>query len=211
MLTERGLGPALRDVAGRCPIPVDVLEWPEERFPSTVEATAYFVVSEALTNVAKYAEASEASIAVRREQDRLVVEVSDDGRGGADPARGSGLRGLTDRIAALDGSLDVHSPLGEGTRVRAELPADLVDRRDEERGVVFDDRAAAILRLRRRRGLITHAAVFAVFQLGMLVIWFVAGFGAVLLARLDDLRVGGSSCCCTRRWRCCASRSRIPL
>jgi signal transduction histidine kinase len=177
VLTERGLGPALRDVAGRCPIPVDVLEWPEERFPSTVEATAYFVVSEALTNVAKYAEASEASIAVRREEDRLVVEVSDDGRGGADPARGSGLRGLTDRIAALDGSLDVHSPVGEGTRVRAELPADLVDRRDEERGVVFDDRAAAILRLRRRRGLITHAAVFAVFQLGMLVIWFVAGFG----------------------------------
>ncbi|HET9736700.1 MAG TPA: 2TM domain-containing protein, partial [Solirubrobacteraceae bacterium] len=91
--------------------------------------------------------------------------------------RGSGLRGLTDRIAALDGSLDVVSPVGEGTRVRAELPADLVDRRDSERGVVFDDRAAAILRLRRRRGLITHAAVFAVFQVGMLVIWFVTGFG----------------------------------
>ena len=65
VLTERGLGPALRDVAGRCPIPVDVLEWPEERFPPTVEATAYFVVSEALTNVAKYAEASEATVADR--------------------------------------------------------------------------------------------------------------------------------------------------
>ena len=94
--------------------------------------------------------------------------------------------------------------------MRAELPADLVDRRDEERGVVFDDRAAAILRLRRRRGLITHAAVFAVFQLGMLVIWVVDRVRRVLLARLDDLRVGDLPGCCTRRWRCCASRSRIP-
>ena len=176
VLTERGLGPALRDVAGRCTVPVDVLEWPDERFPPTVEATAYFVASEALTNVAKYAEASEATVAVRREDDRLVVEVTDDGRGGADPSRGSGLRGLSDRIAALDGSLEVDSPVGEGTRVRAELPADLVDRRDEERGVVFDDRAAAILRLRRRRGLITHAAVFAVVQLALLATWFIVGF-----------------------------------
>jgi signal transduction histidine kinase len=177
VLTERGLGPALRDVAGRCPVPVDVAEWPQERFPPTVEATAYFVASEALTNVVKYAEASEATVAVRREDDRLVVEVADDGRGGADPSRGSGLRGLTDRIAALDGTLDVVSPPGEGTRVRAELPADLVDRREEERGVVFDDRAAAILRLRRRRGLITHAAVFGVVQFALLVIYFVSGFG----------------------------------
>ena len=158
-------------------MPVDVVEWPEERFPPTVEATAYFVVSEALTNVAKYAEATSAEVFVQREDDRLVVEVSDDGRGGADPSRGSGLRGLTDRIAALDGTLEVVSPVGEGTRVRAELPADLVDRRDEERGVVFDDRAAAILRLRRRRGLITHAAVFAVVQLALIVIWAVTGVG----------------------------------
>ena len=107
-----------------------------------------------------------------------MIEVSDDGRGGADPARGSGLRGLDgpDRGARRLARRRTR-PVGEGTRVRAELPADLVDRRDEERGVVFDDRAAAILRLRRRRGLITHAAVFGVFQLAMLVIWFVAGFG----------------------------------
>ena len=104
-----------------------------------------------------------------------MIEVSDDGRGGADPSRGSGLRGLTDRIAALDGSLEVVSPVGAGTRVRAELPADLVDRREEERGVVFDDRAAAILRLRRRRGLITHAGVFAVVQLALLATWFIVG------------------------------------
>ena len=152
-----------------------MLEWPDERFPPTVEATAYFFVSEALTNVAKYAEASEATVAVRRADDRLVVEVTDDGRGGADPSRGSGLRGLAERVAALDGSVEVDSPVGEGTRVRADLPADLVDRRDEERRVVFDDRAAAILRLRRRRGLITHAVVFAVVQLALLMTWFIVG------------------------------------
>ena len=178
VLTERGLGPALKDVAGRCPVDVDVIEWPDERFPPTVEATAYFVVSEALTNVTKYAEASLATVAVRREGDRLVVEVADDGRGGADPARGSGLRGLTDRIAALDGALEVSSPVGEGTRIHAELAADVLERREEERGVVFDDRAAAILRLRRRRGLITHATVFAVCQFAILATWFLVGLEA---------------------------------
>jgi signal transduction histidine kinase len=176
VLTDRGLGPALRDVAGRAAVPVDVLAWPDERFPATIEATAYFVVSEALTNVAKYAEAGEATVSVRCEGGRLVVEVADDGRGGADPANGSGLRGLADRIAALDGTLTVHSPVGGGTRVRAELA--IVDRREEERGVVLDERAAAILRLRRRRGLITHAAVFGVFQLAMIVIWAATGFGS---------------------------------
>jgi signal transduction histidine kinase len=175
VLTDRGLGPALRDVAGRSVVPVNLLAWPAERFPATVEATAYFVVSEALTNVAKYAEASEATVSVRNEDGRLVVEVADDGRGGADLANGSGLRGLTDRIAALDGTLTVESPVGGGTRVRAELA--IVDRREEERGVVLDERAAAILRLRRRRGLVTHAAVFGVFQLAMIVIWAAAGFG----------------------------------
>jgi len=158
VLTERGLGPALRDVAGRSPIPVTVIDELRERFPSTVEATAYFVVSEALTNVAKYAEASSATVVIGVDGDRLMIEVSDDGRGGADPAAGSGLRGLGDRIAALDGTLEVDSPVGEGTRVRAELA--VAERREEERGVVLDERAAAILRLRRRRGLVTHAAVF---------------------------------------------------
>ena len=100
-----------------------MLEWPDERFPPTVEATAYFVVSEALTNVAKYAEASAAD--GRRRGARTTGSWSRSpttARGGADPARGSGLRGLTDRIAALDGALTVDSPSGEGTRVRAELP-----------------------------------------------------------------------------------------
>jgi signal transduction histidine kinase len=175
VLTERGLGPALRDVAGRCPLPVTVLDSLEGRFPATVEATAYFVVSEALTNVAKYADASSATVSVALEDDRLVIEVVDDGRGGAGAEKGSGLRGLSDRIAALDGTLDVFSPVGAGTRVRAEL--DVTERREEERGVVLDERAAAILRLRRRRGLVTHGAVFGVFQIAMIAIWALTGRG----------------------------------
>ncbi|MDA0165610.1 sensor domain-containing protein [Solirubrobacter ginsenosidimutans] len=175
VLTERGLGPALRDVAGRCPLPVSVLDGLEERFPPTVEATAYFVVSEALTNVAKYADARSATVSVALDDDRLVIEIVDDGRGGADPESGSGLRGLADRIAALDGTLDVFSPVGHGTRVRAELA--VAERREEERGVVLDERAAAILRLRRRRGLVTHAAVFGVFQIAMIAIWALTGMG----------------------------------
>ena len=174
---------------GPLPIPVDVVDWPEERFPPTVEATAYFVASEALTNVAKYAEASSAEVAIRRQDDRLVIEVVRRRPGRRGPGRGSGLRGLTDRIAALDGSLDVVSPSARDARTRR-APRGSVDRRDEERGVVFDDRAAAILRLRRRRGLITHAAVFAVVQLALLATWFIVAAPAVLLAGLDDLHLG---------------------
>jgi signal transduction histidine kinase len=175
VLTERGLGPALRDVAGRSPVPVTVIDELSERFPPTVEATAYFVVSEALTNVAKYAEATTASVVIGLDGDRLVIEISDDGRGGADPTAGSGLRGLGDRIAALDGTLEVDSPPGQGTTVRASLV--VAERREEERGVVLDERAAAILRLRRRRGLVTHAAVFGVLEIAMIAIWAFTGRG----------------------------------
>ena len=94
--------------------------------------------------------------------------------------------------------------------MRAELPADVVERREEERGVVFDDRAAAILRLRRRRGLITHAAIFAVVQLGADRDLGDHRRQRVLLAGLDDLRAGAIFLRCTRRWRCCASRSPRP-
>src|SRR5439155_2693349 len=140
VLTERGLEAALRDVIARAALPVELVEAPHERFPPTIEATAYFVVSEALANVAKYAHAERASVTVRRAGDALCVEVSDDGRGGADPDAGSGLRGLRDRVGALNGRLTIDSPPGDGTRVRAELPAAIVD--DEqpaaERGVVLD-------------------------------------------------------------------------
>jgi signal transduction histidine kinase len=94
----------------------------DTRLPAPVEAAAYYVVAEALTNVAKYANASEARIDVRRDDGRLVVEVADDGVGGADASRGSGLRGLADRVEALGGRLEVSSPEGGGTTLRATLP-----------------------------------------------------------------------------------------
>jgi signal transduction histidine kinase len=95
---------------------------PAQRLPRPVEAAAYFLVAEALTNVARYAQASEADVAVMRENGRAVIEVRDDGVGGADPGSGSGLRGIADRVAALDGRLHVESPVGGGTVVRAEIP-----------------------------------------------------------------------------------------
>jgi signal transduction histidine kinase len=122
VLADRGLEPALSALAGRAPLPVDVTATPDERLPARVEAAAYFVVAEALTNVAKYAQATRASVAVERRNGHAMVEVRDDGVGGADPARGSGLTGLVDRLAALDGRLEVESPEGGGTTVRADIP-----------------------------------------------------------------------------------------
>lgn len=122
VLSDRGLRPALAALATRAPVHVE-LEAPDgERFEPGVEAGAYFVVAEALTNVAKYAQASHAHVTVRRYDGRLRVEVSDDGVGGADPSAGSGLRGLWDRVGALDGRIEVVSPPGEGTLIRAEIP-----------------------------------------------------------------------------------------
>ncbi len=122
VLTDRGLRPALEALTGRLPLPVD-LEAPAERYAPAVEATVYFVVAEALTNVAKYAGATRASVRVARVGGELVAEVVDDGCGGADPAAGSGLRGLSDRVAAVDGRLEVSSRPGAGTTVRAVVPA----------------------------------------------------------------------------------------
>jgi PAS domain S-box-containing protein len=126
VLTEQGLATALRMVAGRASFPVE-LDVPARRFPEDVEAAAYYVVSEALVNVTKHAEAASASVQIREEGTMLLVTVADDGRGGADPEGGSGLRGLVDRVAALDGSLTWTSPPGAGTRLEAALP--LVDTR----------------------------------------------------------------------------------
>jgi signal transduction histidine kinase len=89
-----------------------------------VESAASFVVSEGLANVAKYANATQASVAVRRQNGHVTVDVADDGVGGADAAHGSGLRGLADRVAALDGTLSLESPAGGGTRLRAKIPLD---------------------------------------------------------------------------------------
>ncbi|MFL5797624.1 MAG: sensor histidine kinase [Actinomycetota bacterium] len=122
VLTEAGLAAALDSLAERSPLSVRVLESPRERFPSAVEATAYFVVSEALANCQKHAGASSVEVAVHRADGRLVVSVVDDGVGGADAQAGSGLRGLVDRVAALGGHLAVESPPGGGTSIRAEIP-----------------------------------------------------------------------------------------
>jgi signal transduction histidine kinase len=121
VLSDRGLEPALRSLVDRAPVPVAV-DAPVGRLPEAVESAAYFVASEGLQNVAKYAHATCARVTVRRAGGRLRVEVADDGIGGADAGRGSGLRGLADRLAALDGTLAVDSHAGRGTRLRAEIP-----------------------------------------------------------------------------------------
>ena len=120
-LTEHGLRASVGELAERSPIPVEMVV-PAERFPPAIEAAAYFVCAESLTNVAKHAEASQVHIGITAGNRRLTVVVADDGVGGADPSRSSGLRGLSDRIEALGGSLTVDSPPGGGTRVVAELP-----------------------------------------------------------------------------------------
>jgi len=122
ILTEAGLGPAIDTLAARSTVPAEVTALPSRRLSPAVESTAYFVVSEALANVAKYASASRATVAAECPADSLRVEVSDDGIGGADPTGGSGLRGLADRVAALGGNLSIDSPIGGGTRVVAEIP-----------------------------------------------------------------------------------------
>jgi signal transduction histidine kinase len=124
VLSERGLEPALHALASRAPVPVEI-EIRADRLPAPVESAAYFVVSEALTNVAKYADASHAKVAVTRHNGQVLVEVADDGVGGASAESGSGLRGLADRVAALDGTLSVESPRGRGTTLRAEIPLSL--------------------------------------------------------------------------------------
>ena len=122
VLTERGLSAAVAALATRAPVPVEVLEVPQVRLAASIEAAAYFTIAEALTNVAKYAQASHASVTVRYHDGHALVEVRDDGVGGADPAGGSGLRGLADRVTAVGGRIELASPAGEGTLLRAELP-----------------------------------------------------------------------------------------
>jgi signal transduction histidine kinase len=122
VLTDRGLDAALSGLAGRCPVPVTVNVAADQRCTPTIEAIAYFVVSEALANIAKHAQATRAAVSVRRLGDRLLVEVSDDGIGGADASRGSGIAGLRDRVAGVDGTLEVTSPAGGPTTLKADLP-----------------------------------------------------------------------------------------
>jgi signal transduction histidine kinase len=121
VLSDRGLGAAIDALATRAPFPVEVEADLDRRLPDPVEAAAYFVVAEALTNIVRHAAADHAEVGIRQDNGRLRVEVRDDGAGGAD-ASGSGLRGLSDRVTALDGSLEVRSRRGQGTTVRATIP-----------------------------------------------------------------------------------------
>jgi signal transduction histidine kinase len=122
LLSERGLGPALDALAARAPVPTTVDGVPAARLPAPVESAVYFVTAEALTNVAKYAGAMSASVSLASEHGRLRLVVRDDGAGGADLQGGTGLRGLRDRVEALDGYLHIDSPPGLGTTLIAELP-----------------------------------------------------------------------------------------
>ncbi len=126
VLTERGLAPALRTLTARSPLPVEIRQVPDERLPAPVEAAAYFVVSEALANAVKHSRASAVSVSVVRRDGWLVVEVEDDGVGGARARAGSGLAGLGDRVQALDGRLAIHSAPDCGTRLRAVVPCALL-------------------------------------------------------------------------------------
>jgi len=121
-LTERGFGPTLSCLAKRAPVPVRLAVSPQ-RLPAVIETAVFFICSEALTNVGKYAHASRADVAVRAEGDLVTVLVADDGVGGADPSAGSGLKGIADRVEALGGRFLVDSPAGGGTRLLAEIPA----------------------------------------------------------------------------------------
>jgi PAS domain S-box-containing protein len=122
ILTDGGLAPALSALAHRAPVPVEINDMPDDRLPEPVEAAAYYLIAEAITNVAKHAHASHVAVSVRRDEGRVFVQVADDGVGGADPVAGSGLHGLADRVEALHGQLRVDSPPGGGTCLEARIP-----------------------------------------------------------------------------------------
>jgi signal transduction histidine kinase len=125
ILSKGGLGPALQALAHRSAIPVDLEITTDVRLAEPIEIAAYFVASEALANAAKHSQANRIDVSLEQRDGRLVLSVRDDGVGGADTARGSGLIGLTDRVEALGGSIRVSSPPGEGTQITFELPLEL--------------------------------------------------------------------------------------
>jgi signal transduction histidine kinase len=122
VLTERGLGPAVEALASRAPVPVEIVETPAGRLAQPIEAAAYYLIAEALTNVAKHAHARSVRVHVAQTGSMVVVQVHDDGVGGADTAGGTGLEGLADRVEALGGRLELASPAGAGTTLSAEIP-----------------------------------------------------------------------------------------
>jgi signal transduction histidine kinase len=122
VLTDRGLKAAVDALVNRAQVPMEVADIPDDRLPESVETAAYYLIAEAVTNVAKYAHATHVAVSAKADDGHLVVLVTDDGVGGADPSGGTGLRGLSDRVEALHGHLRVESPRGGGTQISAEIP-----------------------------------------------------------------------------------------
>jgi signal transduction histidine kinase len=173
VLTDRGLVPALQDLAARSAVPVELGALPAGRLPAPMEAAAYFTVSEALTNVARYAQASVVRVAVHeREGGELAIEVADDGVGGAAENGGSGLRGLADRLGALGGELRIDSPPGAGTQLLATIPLAQAAEGADAAPVAPRDGGAT-----RRRVLQSHAVVYALVIALLVFIWLTTGAG----------------------------------
>jgi signal transduction histidine kinase len=181
ILTNRGLAAALDDLAARATLPVEIAAAPGERLPDEVEAAAYFVVSECLANVGKHAHASGATVSVRADGEALLVEVSDDGNGGADVTNGSGIQGLRDRVGALGGRLAVESPDGGGTRIVATIPLAVPAPLDDDawaagrRPLVVPDADADSLAGRRRRRLRMRLGVVGGIALVLALVWVLTG------------------------------------
>jgi signal transduction histidine kinase len=204
ILTNRGLPAALRDLASRATLPVEVVATPDERLPGAVEAAAYFVVSECLANVGKHASAETATVAVSARDGHLTVEVSDDGVGGAKLGGGSGIQGLADRVGALSGSLAVDSPPGAGTRVTAVIPLTATEPGEEpvtHLGTMRVLPAAEAQALQRQRlhNLGIRAGTLGIVASVLVAIWALTGpdlpwivwplLGLGLIAGLDAWRV----------------------
>jgi signal transduction histidine kinase len=206
ILTNRGLAAALDDLAGRASVPVEVLETPTERLPDQVEAAAYFVVSECLANIDKHADARQATVAVRPVDGRLEVVVTDDGRGGAELGTGTGLQGLEDRVGALEGTVALDSPPGDGTRVYASIPLvqpapGATEAGAALAGVLNDDDADAVQR-NRRKGLLFRVGALGTVAFVIVAIWALTGapnawpvwplLGLALIGGFDAWSVLGS-------------------
>ena len=206
ILTNRGLAAALDDLAARATLPVEIVATPAERLPEPVEAAAYFVVSECLANVSKHSGASSAQVAVTVADGRVTVLVSDDGVGGAELGRGTGIQGLLDRVGAVDGSLALHSPPDEGTRVVATIPLSIPELAEEPRPVsspqILSDEAAAERQAVRVRRLRTRLAMLGTLGLVCVIVWALTSgpyfwpiwplLGLGLIAGLDAWRVLGN-------------------
>ena len=206
ILTNRGLPAALQDLAGRASIPVEVIAAPAERLPDQVEAAAYFVVSECLANVDKHAQATLATVSVEPHGGELVVTVADDGTGGAQLEAGSGLQGLEDRVGALDGSIHLESPPGEGTTVRATIPlaepVEVAGLGPILRRPLLSDEEAEQVQARRVASLWMRSSLLGIVALVVVAVWALTGspnawvvwplLGIGLLAALQAWVVLGS-------------------